>query len=103
MPVIQPGVDIAPPPPRQALSKATVTAPSAATRRGLLEAPAPVRSGYVRGLVSEIIVERDRAIISGPKAAIAAAITSGAVKSEVPSCVRKWRARKDSNLRPPDS
>ena len=83
---------------RQALSKAQATALSAKLRRGLLEAPAPVQRRYVRGLVSEIVVDREKAIVSGPKAAIAAAITAGEVKGEVRSFVREWRARKDSNL-----
>lgn len=47
---------------------------------------------YVRRLVSEIVVDHEKVIISGPKAAIAAAITASAIKSEVPSIVRKWLA-----------
>ena len=91
-------LDVEAPPLRQTLSKAQATALSAKLRRALLEAPAPLQRRYVRGLVSEIIVDREKAVITGPKAAIAAAVTAGAIKSEVPTFVREWRARKDSNL-----
>lgn len=91
-------IDIQAPAFKQALSKAQATAVAAKLRRGLLEAPAPMQRRYVRGLVSKIVVDRDKAIITGPRAAIAAAITSGEVTSAVPTFVREWRARKDSNL-----
>ena len=91
-------LDIGAPPLRQAISKAQSTALAAKLRRGLLEAPARVQRRYVRGLVSEIVVDREKAIIAGPKAAIGAAITSGDLKSEVRTSVREWRTRQDSNL-----
>jgi hypothetical protein len=53
---------------------------------------------YVRGLVSRITVDRDKAVISGPRAAIAAAVTSGHQQDQVRSFVREWRTRQDSNL-----
>ena len=46
---------------------------------------------YVHGLVSEILVDREKAIISGPKAAIATAIAAQALNGEVRSFVREWR------------
>ena len=46
---------------------------------------------YVHGLVSEIVVDREKAVIAGPRAAIAAAITSGNCKEGVRSFVREWR------------
>ena len=70
---------------------------SAKLRRALLEAPAPLQRRYVRGLVSEIIVDREKAVITGPKAAIAVAVTAGAIKSEVPTFVWEWRALGESN------
>ena len=91
-------LEVETPPLKQALSKAQAAALSAKLRRRFLEAPVPLQRRYVRGLVSEIIVDRDKAVISGPKAAIAAAITAGDIKTEVLSSVREWRARKDSNL-----
>jgi hypothetical protein len=53
---------------------------------------------YVRGVVSSIVVDREKAIISGPKAAIAAVVTAGAVNDVVRTSVREWRTRQDSNL-----
>ena len=41
----------------------------------------------VHGLVSEILVDREKAVLSGPKAAIAAQVPNG----EVRSFVREWR------------
>ena len=90
-------LDVETPPLKQTLSKAQATALSAKLRRALLEAPAPLQRRYVRGLVSEIVVDREKAVISGPKAVIAAAITSGDIKSEVPSFVREWRSQGESN------
>lgn len=57
-------------------------------KRRLLDAPKPLQRRYVHGLVSEIVVDRDKAVISGPHAAIAAAVTSGALEKEVRSFVR---------------
>ncbi len=85
---------------RQALSKAQAAALAAKLRQGLAEAPAPVQRRYVRGIVSDIVVDRERAVISGPKAAIATAVTTGAVNGEVRSFVRGWRPRRDSNTQP---
>ena len=69
----------------------------------LIEAPPPMQRRYVHGLVSEILVDREKAVISGPKAAIATAIAAQALNGEVRSFVREWRTGQDSNPRPPDS
>ena len=45
---------------------------------------------YVRGLVFEIVVDKETAVISGPPAAIAAAATSDALSGEVRGFVREW-------------
>lgn len=82
---------------RRALSKAQAQAVAANLRRRLLEAPAPMQRRYVHGLVSEIRVDREKAVIAGPSAALAAAVTAGTYKSEVRSFVREWRTRRDSN------
>jgi hypothetical protein len=69
-------LDVDAPPLRRALSKAQALVISGKLRRGLLDAPAPLQRRYVRGLVSNIVVGREKAVISGPKAAIAAAVTT---------------------------
>ncbi len=96
-------LDVEAPSLRRVLSKAQARTVAATLKRRLMEAPPPMQRRYVHGLVSEIVVDREKAVIAGPKAAIAAAITSGAYKSEVRSFVREWRTRRDSNSRPPDS
>jgi site-specific DNA recombinase len=82
---------------RSALSKAQAQAIAAKLKRCLIEAPQPLQRRYVHGLVSQIVVDKEKAVISGPKAAIAAAITAGTCQPEVRSLVREWRARRDSN------
>ena len=86
------------PPLRQALSNQQAATIAASLKRRLLDAPSALQRRYVRGLVSEIVVDRDTATISGPPAAIAAAISAPDKMGEVRTSVREWRARKDSNL-----
>ncbi len=52
----------------------------------------------MHGLVSEIIVSSDKAVISGPSAAIAAAVSTPERMDVVRTFVREWRTRQDSNL-----
>lgn len=82
---------------RRALSKAQAQALAAELKQGLLQAPPPLQRRYIQGLVSQIVVDKEKAIISGPKAAIPAAVTAGAYQPGVRSLVREWRARRDSN------
>ncbi len=90
-------LDVEAPPLRRTLSKAQATALAAKLRQGILEAPAPLQRRYVRGLVSQIVVGREKAFISGSKTTIASAITAGEVNTEVRSFVREWRSQPDSN------
>jgi site-specific DNA recombinase len=83
---------------RQAISKQQATSLATALRRKLLEAPRPLQKRYVQGLVSGIVVDSEKATISGHPLAIAAAATAPEKLGEVRSFVREWRARQDSNL-----
>jgi hypothetical protein len=83
--------DIEAPPLRRALSKAQAQAVAAKLKSRLIEAPPPMQRRYVHGLVSEILADREKAVISGPKAAIATAIAAQALNGEVRSFVREWR------------
>ena len=83
---------------RQTLSKQQAATVAATLKRRLLDAPRALQRRYVRGLVSEIVVNRDTAVISGPRAAIAAYTSDPSRLGSVPSFVRKWRTRQDSNL-----
>jgi DNA invertase Pin-like site-specific DNA recombinase len=82
---------------RRVLSNQQAAAMAAHLKRGLLQAPKPLQRRYVRGLVSNIVVDRERAIISGPNAAIAAAVTSGELAGGVLTSIREWRTGRDSN------
>ena len=62
---------------RQTLSKQQATSLAHALQRRLLDAPKALRRRYVQGLVSEIIVDREKAIVTGPRSAIAAAVRAG--------------------------
>jgi hypothetical protein len=90
-------LDVDTPALRQALSKAQTRAIAVTLKRRLIEAPPPVQRRYVHGLVSEIVVDREKAVISGPRAAIAAAVTAGAYNGEVRSFVREWRTGRDES------
>jgi hypothetical protein len=53
---------------------------------------------YLRGLVSEVILSRDKAIVTGPSSAIAATVTSGEFDTPVLTSAREWRTGSDSNF-----
>ncbi len=62
------------------------------------------RKAYLQSVISQIEVDDDKIRIIGDKAALAAVIAERRTQAtNVRGFVRKWRARKDSNLRPPDS
>jgi hypothetical protein len=77
---------------------------SAKLKLALLQAAKLLRRRYVRGLVSDIVVGREKAVISGPRAVIAAAATAGAFTDTFPTLfVRDWRTGENSNSEPQDS
>jgi hypothetical protein len=80
---------------RQTLSKQQAATLAAALQRRLLEAPKTIKRRYVRGLVSEIILNRQKAVITGPSSAIAETITSGDFDGPVLTSVRDWRTGQD--------
>lgn len=82
---------------RQALSNQQATSVAATLKRKLLEAPPALKRRYLRGLISGIVVDAHKAVISGPPAAIAAAVTAPDHLDEVRTSVREWRALGESN------
>ena len=64
-----------------------------------------IARGYVRLLIEQVTVEADQVHIRGSRKALERAViaTAASARGKVPSFAREWRARKDSNLRPPDS
>jgi len=91
---------------KEALKPITIDqAKIAATRlkRLLEDAPADLKKRYIRAFVSEIVVGKSTIVISGPKDALAEAVSSdslahvAAASGPVRSFIREWRARRDSN------
>ena len=82
---------------RQTLSKQQAATVATTLKRRLLDAPRALQRRYVRGLVSEIVVDREIAVISGPRAAIAAYASDPGRLGSVPSFVREWRTGQDEN------
>ncbi len=63
------------------------------------------RKAYMRLFVDTVTVGDSEIAISGPKAALAKAATLNELPltgTMVPSFVREWRPRRDSNPRPQD-
>ncbi|MDB5397578.1 MAG: hypothetical protein JWM91_5084 [Rhodospirillales bacterium] len=65
---------------------------AATLKRRLLEAPKATQRRYVRGLVSNIVVNRELAVITGPRAALASYASNPDRIPAVPGLVREWRA-----------
>ena len=66
------------------------------------------QKGYLRTLISEIVVHKDRAEIVGRTDRLVQALGNERSDNSVDpnvvrACVPKWRTREDSNSRPPDS
>jgi site-specific DNA recombinase len=62
------------------------------------------RKSYLRSVISHVEVDDDKIRIIGDKAVLAAVVAGRqAQTTNVRGFVRNWRARRDSNSRPPDS
>lgn len=90
-------IDTEIPPLRQVRSNRQAADLAQRLKKALLEAPKPIQRRYVHGLVSEIRVDAEKIVISGSRAAIAAAVTAGQLTGAVPTFVRDWRTGQDSN------
>ncbi|HEX9159436.1 MAG TPA: hypothetical protein VF835_04340, partial [Rhizomicrobium sp.] len=64
------------------------------------DAPKTLKRRYLRGLVSNIVLNREKAIVTGPSSVIAASVTSGDLDTPVLTSVRDWRTGADSNVMP---
>ncbi|MEZ5920527.1 MAG: recombinase family protein [Parvularculaceae bacterium] len=92
---------------REALKPITIDQAKVAAkklRRLLEDAPIELKKRYIRAFISEIIVGKSEIIISGPKDALAEAVSSGDVAhvaaniGSVRSFIPEWRTREDLNL-----
>jgi hypothetical protein len=78
---------------------------TAALREALTTGDGRFRRDYLRLFVDKIIVADNEIRIRGTTASIARAAAHGGLPRTdqlVPSLVREWRAREDSNSQPPD-
>ena len=66
-------------------------------KRRLFDGPRALQRRYVRGLVSEIMVNRKTATISGPRSALASLVSNPIHLGDVPGSVREWRPQGESN------
>ena len=91
-------------PGKMSITAAKIDRLSAAMREAFQTGATEFRRAYVRMFVHRVVVSRREIRISGPKAALAKAATSGVPPPgpEVLSFVREWRPRRDSNSRPQD-
>jgi site-specific DNA recombinase len=67
-------------------------------RKNVLCGDTPFRRAYIRSMVDQVEIDDEEIRIIGRKAVLADLVMGGgAVPAGVPSFVRKWRARRDSN------
>ena len=84
---------------RTALTPARVEAFSALINEKIENGDIIARKAYLRAVISEIRVDDHKVQIIGDKSTLAAAIAGQQTEAgKVSGFVRKWRARKDSNL-----
>ena len=76
-----------------------------ALRKLLLNKDTGLAKGYLNILVDEIVVTEKTATISGSNATLVAIMgqMGKGTGDQVPSFMHEWRARRDSNSRPPGS
>ena len=73
-------------------------------RENLDNGDTQARKAFLQSVISQIEVDDHKVRIIGDKATLATVIAGRQTgQGQVRGFVRKWRARKDSNLRPPDS
>lgn len=92
--------------PIKAIKKTHINAFCSALKQRFNDADSGFGKAYIKLLVDEIRVEARQAVITGSYGSLAQVVASGQLDSSVSSVPffgRDWRARKDSNLRPPGS
>ena len=60
---------------RQTLSNQQAGSVAATLKRRLLDSPKALQRRYVRGLVTDVLVNKELAVISGPEAALSACVS----------------------------
>lgn len=85
--------------PETRLTEEKINAFSALMRENVSSGAIPFRKAYLRAVIDQVEVDDSEVRIHGRKSILERLVMSGAaIPAGVPSFVRKWRARKDSNL-----
>jgi site-specific DNA recombinase len=82
---------------RQALSNQQARSVAATLKRRLMDAPKGLQRRYVRGLVANVTVSKELAVITGPEAALASCASNPDHLGAVPGSMRGWCPQRESN------
>ncbi len=88
------------------ISKNEIEAFCKALKKRFNDPPSGFGKAYIKLLVDEIRIEKKQAVMSGSYGVLAQVVSGASSESpaaSVPIFTTDWRARKDSNLRPPGS
>jgi site-specific DNA recombinase len=72
-------------------------------RANVLNGDMPFRRAYIRSVIDQVEVDDEEIRIIGRGTVLERLVMGGAAPAGVPSFVRKWRTRHDSNVWPPPS
>ncbi len=88
--------------PRSRITEAKIAAFVGVMRSNVLSSETPFRRAYIRSVIDQVEVDEREIRIFGRKTVLErlVAASGGGSPAGVPSFVRKWRARGDSNLWP---
>jgi hypothetical protein len=89
-------------PPVARITPSQVQAFARVMREKLQDRESSFAKDYLRAVVAEVVVHGETATVSGSNARLMELAARGKVNADqVPSSMQEWRARKDSNSRPP--
>lgn len=90
--------------PEARITEEKIAAFAALMRDNIANGPIPFRRAYIRSVIDQVEVDDHEIRIHGRKDVLERLVMGdGAVPAGVPSFVRKWRTRHDSNVWPPPS
>ncbi|WP_457663457.1 recombinase family protein [Sinorhizobium medicae] len=83
--------------PETRLTEEKISAFATLMRENVTNGPVPFRRAYLRSVIDQIEVDDDQIRIHGRRDVLERLVTTGVAAAGVPSFVRKWRTRRDSN------